>query len=188
MSNASPDSVRTSAPTSTSKRSGESPLPGEAAAKAGSPAVDAYLREQAEEARAALTQGFNDLKVALSRGVDPRQLPRKFPFITVGAVAVTGFVAAVLTIPSKEQQELRRLERIRRAMSPDPEPVKDRGSDADRAAEKAAAKAGKPPLWVTLVREGVTAARPLLVSLVTASIKAKQNPEPPPPAAAPDDT
>ena len=159
------------------------------AAKVGSPAVDSYLRDQAEEARAALTQGLNDLKVALARGVDPRQLPRKYPFITVGAVAVTGFVAAMLTIPSKEQQELRRLERIRRAMYPDPEPVKGKIADVDQAAEKAAAKAGKPPLWVTLVREGVTAARPLLVSLVTASMKAKHNPEPPPPpATAPDDT
>ena len=129
---------------------------------------------------------MNDLKAALARGADPRQLPRKFPFLTVGAVAVTGFVAAVLTIPSKEQQELRRLERIRRAMYPDPEPVKGSAAAAGKAVDDA--KSSKPPLWVTLVREGITAARPLLVSLVTASIKAKQNPEPPPPSNSPDDT
>lgn len=163
--------MQTSAPTSESKPKGEPPLPGEAAAAAGSPAVDSYLRSQAEEARAALFEAVNGLKAAVAQGVDPRQLPRKFPFITVGAVAVTGFVAALLTIPSREQQELRRLERIRRALHPVEEPAKEKGSDGQRAADKAA----KPQLWVTLVREGVQAARPILVSLVTASLKAKQS-------------
>lgn len=146
-------------------------MPGEAAAAAGSPAVDAYLRKQAEEARVALTQGFNDIRVALARGADPRNLPRKFPFVTVGTVAVVGFAAALLTIPSREQQELRRLERIRRAMYPEPAKAE---ANVEKSASKAAEKAAKPPLWMTLVREGVSAARPILVSLVTASIKAKQ--------------
>ena len=66
-------------------------------------------------------------------------------------------------------------------MYPKPEVPKE----AKAAAEKAAAEAGKPPLWATLLKEGVQAARPLLVSLVTAQMNAKkQAAEPPPP---PDD-
>ena len=174
MSSANPSSVRPSAPTSDKKHTGKDPLPGEAIAAAGSPGADAYLRTQADEAKASLLQGVNDLKVALAGVADPRRLPRKFPFLTVGGVAVAGFVAAYVAIPSKEQQELKRLERIRKAMYPDPEPVAA-AKDAQAAAEKAEGKAGKTPLWVTLVREGVQAARPLLVSLVTASIKAKKD-------------
>ena len=159
----------------------KSPLPGEAAAAAGSPAGDAFLREQADEARRALTKGMADLKATVAAKVDPRHLPRKFPFVAVGAVAVAGFATALLTIPSKEQQELKRLERIRRAMYPDPKPPK-----AEKAAvDKAKAEGDKTPLWVTLTKEGIQAARPLLVALVTASLKARGNtPNEPPSAAA----
>ena len=158
-----------SGPTSTSSP-GKAPLPGEAAAATGSPGGDAFLREQADEARRALAKGFEDLKATVAAKVNPRHLPRKFPFVTVGAVAVAGFAAALLAIPSKEQQELKRLERIRRAMYPEPKPPK-----ADKAAvDKAKAQGDKTPLWVTLVKEGVQAARPLLVALVTASMKASE--------------
>ena len=142
----------------------------------GSPVDDAYLRGQAEAARKALLAGFDDLKATLAGTVDPRAIPRRFPIATLGAVAATGFVAALLAIPSKEQQELRKLERIRQALHPDPEPAKD----VKQAATKAAAAAAKPPLWVTLLREGVQAARPLLVAMVTSSLKAKQGGDPPP--------
>ncbi len=127
-------------------------------------------------------RGVNDLKAALAGTLDPRLLPRRYPFITIGAVAVSGFVAALIAIPSREQQELKRLERIRRAMYPEPEPAKAPPSNGDGTAEKA-----KTPLWMTLVREGIQAARPVLVSLVTASIKARQDAaNPPPPVDSPD--
>jgi hypothetical protein len=153
-------------------------------AAAGSPASDAFLREQAEEARRAVLNGLDQLKAAVAGTMDPRNLPRRFPFVTVGAVALAAFATAVVAIPSREQQELKRLERIRRAMYPEPEVAKDASKDAKAAAEQAKAaangEAAKPPLWVTLLREGVQAARPLLVALVTASLKAKQNAVPDP--------
>ncbi len=112
-----------------------------------------------------------ELKAALAGTVDPRNLPRRFPFLTVGAVAAASFAAAVVAIPSREQQELKRLERIRKAMYPDPEPAKASAGDGEKPTGK---PTDKTPLWVTLVKEGIQAARPLLVALVTASIKAKQ--------------
>ena len=54
-----------------------------------------------------------------------------------------------------------------------PEPEVPKGVKGAAAGSKAAGE--KTPLWITLVKEGVQAARPLLVSLVTASIKAKQD-------------
>jgi hypothetical protein len=168
MSSASPSSAQTSAPTSRPSHDGKSGVPGEGVAAAGSPGGDAFLREQADEARAALARGLDDLKAAVAGTIDPRQLPRRYPIWTISGVAVAGFVAAVLTIPSREEQELKRLERIRRAMYPEPEPPKP--PHAEAVAEKAA----KASLWVTLLREAVQAARPMLVSLVTASLKAHQ--------------
>ncbi len=146
-------------------------------AAAGSPGGDAFLREQAEDAKAALLQGVNDLKAALAGTLDPRQLPRRYPFITVGAVAVAGFAAALIAIPSREEQELRRLERIRRAMYPEPDPPKAAARDGQPDGEKPV----KPPLWMTLLKEGIQAARPILISLVTASLKARQEAANPPP-------
>ncbi len=136
--------------------------------------TDAYLREQAEEARKAILQGLTDLKATLAGTLDPRAVPRRFPIATLGAVAATGFVAAILTIPSREQQELRRLERIRKAMYPPADVPKDAKQAVGSAAGQAAAEVAKPPLWVTLMREGIQAARPLLVAMITASLKAKQ--------------
>ena len=44
----------------------------------------------------------------------------------IGSAVAAGFVAAVLAIPSKEQQELKKLEKIRRALHPEVEKAGER--------------------------------------------------------------
>jgi hypothetical protein len=77
-----------------------------------------FLTNQVNEASAAIGAAFNSLKADLSKGLDPKVLTDKYPWLTIGAAAVAGFVATSALVPSKEQQALKKLERIERALSP----------------------------------------------------------------------
>ena len=105
----------------------------------------------------------------MAEKADPRQLMRKFPFVTLGSTVAVGFAAALLTIPSREQQELRRLERIRRAMHPELTPPKPAATKAANGEVPA-----KGPLWLSIAKEVLQAVRPMLTALVTAKLAANK--------------
>jgi len=138
-------------------------------------AVEAdFLTRQADDAKAAIASALADAKAALAEGVDPREWTRRYPMVAIGSAVAAGFVAAVLTIPSKEQQELKKLEKIRRAMHPEVDAVKDKAKAAVAdAAEEAKAQAGKHSFWSTILREAVHMIRPVLISAMTAGLGAK---------------
>lgn len=75
-----------------------------------------FLAQQADEARAALSRAMNDLKLKIGQGVDPRLWLQDYPWMTMGAAAAAGFVAATAVVPSKEQQALKKLAEIERAL------------------------------------------------------------------------
>lgn len=131
-----------------------------------------YLQQQADDARSAITAAFADAKDALSQGMDAGEWTRRYPMVAIGSAVAAGFVAAVLAIPSRQQQELKKLEKIRRALHPEPpKPVAAAENIEDKA--DAPRDAGKASFWSTLLRECVSLIRPVLVSAVTASISAK---------------
>jgi hypothetical protein len=139
-----------------------------------------FLRLQAEQAKVNVQRALNDAKAALAKGIDPRPVARKHPWISIASAAVAGFVAAVVAIPSKEEMEVRRAERLRRAMNPDPPrpPAAATNGKDQKAAEKIS-------LGALLVKELIQLIRPVLMAAITASVKAGANPpvasNPPPP-------
>ena len=68
-----------------------------------------YLAQQAESAKLALTGAWQEMKTRLAQGVAPQVWAKEYPWITVGAAAVAGFVAATALVPSKEEQALKKL-------------------------------------------------------------------------------
>jgi hypothetical protein len=148
---------------------------------------DDFLRLQAEKAKAEITESLQRAKAALKNNADPRELTRRHPWLAIGSAAVVGFAAAVAAIPSKEEQELRRLERIRRAMNPEPAPPKATGAETNGQDAKAVAK---PTFVQTLLHELIQILKPILMTAITASIKSGVHPAPanPPPASPPPDT
>src|SRR5215217_2801559 len=78
----------------------------------------AYLAQQANDARAAISRAVDDLKREMLHSVDPGAWMKTHPWATMGAAAVAGFVAAAATIPSKEQAALKRLAEIEKALMP----------------------------------------------------------------------
>ena len=123
-----------------------------------------YLQKQTADAQKAIAEAVQKLKVAVADKANPRQLMRKFPFVTLGSTIAVGFVAAVVAIPSWEQQELKRLERIRRAMHPElaPKPAAKNAGTGEAPA--------KGPLWLSITKEVLQAVRPMLTALVTAKL------------------
>ncbi len=131
-----------------------------------------FLRLQAKLAREGATRAINETKLALAAKLDPRGVARKHPILTILSASVAGFAAASATIPSKKEQELRRLERLHRATHP--EPV---ASIADGKA-----KPSKPPLshsiWSTIIHELITLIKPILLASITASVKSATDQSP----------
>ncbi len=137
-----------------------------------------YLSAQAETAKAAITHALLEAKTALAEGLDPKEWTRRYPLIAIGSAAAAGFVAALLAIPSKEQQELKRLAKLHRAMHPEADTTKTPAEESPN--QKPAARS----MWITLLLEATSLIRPLLISAITSLIR----PPPKPPPQNPDPT
>jgi hypothetical protein len=142
-----------------------------------------FLKLQAQEAKAKISQSLKLAQEALGRSVDPRPLTRQHPWIAIASATVAGFTAAVLAVPSKQEAELRRLERLHRATHPQPPPAPQSNGNHNPEPEK-------PSLGAILLKELIAIVKPILLAAITAGIKAGANPpmvEPSQNASAPTD-
>jgi hypothetical protein len=106
----------------------------------------------------------------LGQSVNVAGWTREYPWLTLGASTVAGFVATALVVPSKEEQALRRLAKIERALHPPPPPRKDEpASDGDSAKEF---KSGRQSFTRSLLGEVIKAVQPALLSMLTAGVAA----------------
>jgi hypothetical protein len=137
-----------------------------------------FLTLQQEHARAAIGRVVSEIKGALAEGADPRTWVHQYPWATLGATAVAGFVAATMLIPSREQQALKKLAEIERALNPPPRSKAERERDdhpdsVDGKADADDYKSGKQSFMTALLGEAIKAVRPALISLLTAGVTAK---------------
>lgn len=137
-----------------------------------------FLTMQQEYAKAAIGRAVGDLKEALAQGVDPRLWAKQYPWATLGVSAIAGFAATAMLVPSREQQALKKLAEIERALNPEPRRRAERERDEhpDSVDGKAGAddyKAGRQSFMTALLGEAIKAVRPALISLLTAGVTAK---------------
>ena len=99
---------------------------------------------------------------------------KNYPWATLGVSAVAGFAAAAMLIPSKEQQALKKLAAIERALNPPPprrEPSEeDMSVDGKQGAKDY--KSGRAGLLTSLMGEVIGAVKPALISLLTSGVTA----------------
>ena len=100
---------------------------------------------------------------------------KQYPWATLGASAVAGFVAAAALVPSKEEQALKKLAAIEKALNPPPprrsEPEEDVGSvDGKRGAQDY--KSGRSGMLTAILGEVIGAIKPAVVSLLSSGIAA----------------
>jgi hypothetical protein len=121
-----------------------------------------YLAQQAENAKLAMAKAWEQLKAKLGQGAAPQAWAKEYPWITVGAAAVAGFVAASAIIPSKEEQALKKLAAIERALNPAPAPRKEHENGNGKPEAKS---------WLsTMLHEVLNVARPAIISMITANM------------------
>jgi hypothetical protein len=125
-----------------------------------------FLKRQADQAQAAIARALENAKAGLAAGMDPREWTRTYPIVAVGSALAAGFVAAVMTIPSKEEQELARLAKIQKALHPEPAPASGGNGNAKES----------EPLWKSLLHEAAQLIRPVLGGLLLAGLKGHTTP------------
>jgi hypothetical protein len=161
--------------TSSSERGKNAPSKDDDRKSAADKSSDAdFLSRQAEEAMAAIKRTLTEMKGELAEGVNPVEWAREYPWLTLGASAVAGFVATSMLVPSKEEQALRKLARIERALNPERhrrEPAKHEDNNGNGKADHA--EAGGGGMMSMLARELIKTLRPALVSLITAGVAGK---------------
>lgn len=131
-----------------------------------------FLRQEADRARQALMRTWGDAKAHLLHGADPRAWAGEHPWIALGGAAVAGFVAAAVLIPSKEEQALKKLAALERALS-GVEPGAPAAATVAPTNGDAAATKARHGWMSTLALELIKTIRPALVSALTAGIAAK---------------
>lgn len=128
-----------------------------------------FLAAQSRQAKAAISRMTRQMGQSLLDGVDPRTWARAHPWATLSTVAGAGLAAAWLLVPSREQQTLRKLERIERALHPAERQAApgNAASSQDAAQRTSHSRLGR---WTGRV---FSAVRPALWSALSAGISAK---------------
>jgi hypothetical protein len=129
-----------------------------------------YLAQQAEAAKQALAGAWDQMKTRLGQGVAPQAWAKEYPWATVGAAAVAGFVAVAALVPSKEEQALKKLAAIERALNPPP-PREDH-SNGDARKEGGG-------LLGSILREAIKVAQPVLMSMMAGGMGPGMAPQQP---------
>lgn len=135
-----------------------------------------YLTQQANAAREAMQRTAQELLEKLKTDVDPRQLAKEHPWISLAVAAAGGFTAAVVAVPSKEQQALKRLAEMERAVGMHQNGKSKKHHEPDDDTENAGAKhyaKGHGSFWQGLAMQVLEAVKPAILSALTAGITAK---------------
>ncbi|HWE05025.1 MAG TPA: hypothetical protein VG326_21635 [Tepidisphaeraceae bacterium] len=131
-----------------------------------------YLQQQAQAAKAAIAEAFGELKGDLARGVDPREWMQTHPWITLASAAVAGFAAAAATIPSKEEQALKKLAAIEKAIhGRHGDPSNGHSGDGDKKKEPGG-------MMAMVLREVIGAVKPAVIAVLSAHLNPQGSPPP----------
>jgi len=126
---------------------------------------------------AAIARVKSDIVHDLADGADPRQWLKVAPWTTLAGAAVAGFLAAAAVVPSKEEQALRRLRKLEKALEIDHEVPRRNGrhsEDGKRAhTDDGKAQASKGTALGSIIGALAGAVQPMLMNLVTNAFAAK---------------
>ena len=124
-------------------------------------------RQQAEEARQAMSQAASLFAKNLGHTVDPRTFTKQHPWMGLTGAAVGGFLAATLLIPSEEDRVIKRLMKLERAANPEKfEPHFAVHPDGSQ----------KPSTMSRIITEVLSVARPIIMSALSAGMGPHQQP------------
>lgn len=131
-----------------------------------------YVAQQAEDARAAIGHTLHAIASDLKESVDVRLWAKEHPWMTVGAAATAGFVAACVFVPTREDQALKRLSKIEKALRPSsPAASSDNNSASAEADQDGASQSSS--MWSGIARQIYDAVKPAVLSTLAATVSGK---------------
>ena len=130
-----------------------------------------YLQDQAEAAKDAMGRAWSEFMTGMGKSADPRQWAKAHPWVTMASATVAGFAAASTLVPSKEEQALKKLAAIERALRID--------GHSKRESNGNGTKEPKEGFLTRLMKEAFAAAGPILANILTAQMKPPPAPEQP---------
>jgi hypothetical protein len=135
-----------------------------------------FLQQQAELAKQAIANTWKHVTSELGQGINPAGWTREHPWAVLGAAAVAGFVAATQLVPSKEEQALKKLAALERALHASARPAATGPTDGEngRASDKEPARHG---ILYGLLNEALKAIQPALISMITAKVASGETQE-----------
>lgn len=93
--------------------------------------------------------------------------------MALGAAAVGGFAAATILTPSKEEQALKKLERLEDALLPERREMREKLKAEADAKTKGKEAPSKPGIGATIVRELLGVIKPAIMSAIAAGVSSK---------------
>jgi hypothetical protein len=128
-----------------------------------------FLKAQQANAKAAIVRTLGEIKDSVAQGVDARNLVYHHPWLSSAGAAVTGFVAAAVAVPSREQSALKRLAKWEKALH---HAEGRRAPEDDQAASdgKPKVKQEKQGFFAHVAGELVKSVGPALASALTAGM------------------
>jgi hypothetical protein len=167
----SPDNTIKSGPSATTSssapRKNDAPPPDKSAA---SLSDSEYLEQQAQAAKDAIARVWADVSGGLGKSADPRQWTKSHPWISLASATVAGFVAASTMVPSKEEQALKKLAAIERALRGGQREDKPAANGDDHKSD------GKTGIVGNLLKQAITAAQPIVMSMLAGQFGGGQPP------------
>jgi hypothetical protein len=127
-----------------------------------------FLKRQADDAKAAISQSLSDLTAKLRNGVDPLVWARQYPWISLGVAAAAGFVGTSMVVPSREQQALAKLAAIERAVNAKP---------ADHHEQNGKPATSHESILKVILHEVFAILQPVVLSLITAGLTVRKTEE-----------
>src|SRR5204863_3769293 len=103
--------------------------------------------------------------------VDPRLWTKDHPWAMVAAAAAGGFAAACAAVPTRDQQAIKKLEKLEDAIFGDERRERDREAKKDVDANRGKVPLHDQPTFLsTLAREAFGLLKPMLTSAIAAGV------------------
>jgi hypothetical protein len=140
-----------------------------------------FLARQADAAKAAISTVTDEITRDVARTVDPRGWVQAAPWTTLAAAVLVGFAGTALVVPSKEEQTLRRLRKIEKALRTrearshrrDGTHATNGEGDFDDAEDSADRDRSHPSFLGTLAGHAFSLLKPMITTAITAALSSK---------------
>lgn len=127
-----------------------------------------FLEQQRALARDAIARTWAQITSGLEQGVNPVEWTREYPFAAMGAAAIAGFIGACSLVPSKQQEALRKLAALERALSAPPPAADAPPVQSDKGPNLRRTVAG-------FMLEAIKVLQPVLISAISAKMASAQS-------------